>query len=89
MQNVNLYQRERRAQGGPRPRMILLGACALLVALLAHAAWQGWMLKQSALARQAAEAQALAAESELAAFRAAERLSTDNPDCTPNFGSRG
>ena len=52
MQNVNLYQRERRAQGGPRPRMILLGACALLVALLAHAAWQGWMLKQSALARQ-------------------------------------
>ncbi|AWT09378.1 PilN domain-containing protein [Stutzerimonas frequens] len=76
MQNVNLYQRERRAQGGPRPRMILLGACALLVALLAHAAWQGWMLKQSALARQAAEAQALAAESELTAFRAGYREPT-------------
>jgi len=58
MQNVNLYQRERRQQGGPRPRQLLLGACVLALALASHAAWQGWNLKQRASDRQLAEAQA-------------------------------
>ncbi len=56
MQNVNLYQRERRQQGGPRPRQLLLGACVLALALASHAAWQGWNLKQRASDRQLAEA---------------------------------
>ncbi|EWC42775.1 hypothetical protein [Stutzerimonas stutzeri] len=73
MQNVNLYQHERRQQGGPRPRSMLLGLSALLVALLAHAVWQSWVLQQGEGARQLAEAQATSAESELATFKASYR----------------
>ena len=76
MQNVNLYQRERRQQGGPRPRQLLLGACVLALALASHAAWQGWNLKQRASDRQLAEAQAVSAEAQLAAFKANYREPT-------------
>ncbi|WP_454913319.1 PilN domain-containing protein [Stutzerimonas chloritidismutans] len=76
MQNVNLYQRERRQQGGPRPRQLLLGACVLALALASHAAWQGWNLKQRGSDRQLAEAQAVSAETQLAAFKANYREPT-------------
>lgn len=69
MQNVNLYQRERRRKGGPRPRQMLLGACALALLTLLHGAVQGWQLHRAGEARQQAEARATAAEARLAAFK--------------------
>ena len=76
MQNVNLYQRERRQQGGPRPGQLLLGTCVLVLVLASHVAWQGWNLKQRASERQLAEAQAVSAEAQLAAFKANYREPT-------------
>ena len=61
MQNINLYQRERRRGGGPRPRQMRLGIALLVVLLISHGGWQGWQLRSASQAaaiagRQAAEA---------------------------------
>ncbi|EXF45545.1 hypothetical protein BAY1663_02063 [Pseudomonas sp. BAY1663] len=70
MQNINLYQHERRRTGGPRPRQMLLGVGALALLMLLHGVAQGWQLRQAAEARHQAEAQAAANEARLAAFKA-------------------
>lgn len=70
MQNINLYQRERRQQGGPRPGQILFGLCSLALVLASHFLWQGWNLRQVAQERQQAEVQANTAEAQLQTFKA-------------------
>ena len=41
MQNINLYQRERRRGGGPRPRQMRLGIALLAVLLISPASHHG------------------------------------------------
>ncbi|MCQ4309982.1 PilN domain-containing protein [Pseudomonas stutzeri] len=70
MQNINLYQRERRNKGGPRLRQMGLGV-ALIAALMAiHAGWQGWQLHSAGKAAELAERQATQAEAQLAEVKA-------------------
>ncbi|MCQ4297048.1 PilN domain-containing protein [Pseudomonas stutzeri] len=88
MQNVNLYQRERRQQGGPRPRQMLVGVCLLVLALLAHGIWQGWNLQQSVATRQHAEAQAREAEAQLQTFKANYREPTLDPRLPAQLAER-
>ncbi|MBE7374775.1 PilN domain-containing protein [Pseudomonas lopnurensis] len=70
MQNINLYQRERRRKGGPRPWQMWLGVSALALFMLSHAGVQGWQLHYAGESRQRSEEQAQAAEARLAAFKA-------------------
>lgn len=58
MQNINLYQRERRRGGGPRPRQMRLGIALLAVLLISHGGWQGWQLRSASQAAAIAERQA-------------------------------
>lgn len=58
MQNINLYQRERRRGGGPRPRQMRLGIALLVVLLISHGGWQGWQLRSASQAAAIAERQA-------------------------------
>ena len=58
MQNINLYQRERRRVGGPRPRQMRLGIALLAVLLISHGGWQGWQLRSASQAAAIAERQA-------------------------------
>ncbi len=70
MQNINLYQPERRAAGGPRARQLLLGFGLVMVVLAGQAGWQGWQLHTAR--ERAIEAEQLAdrAEAELAQVKA-------------------
>lgn len=70
MQNINLYQRERRRGGGPRPRQMQLGAALLVAALSIHGAWQGWQLHAARVVARLAEQQAIQAEATLEAIKA-------------------
>ncbi len=79
MQNINLYQRERRQKGGPRPRQMLL-VVGLAVALLAiHGFWQGWQLHLAGRSALLAEQQAVQAEAELNVAKADFREPTLDP----------
>jgi Tfp pilus assembly protein PilN len=70
MQNINLYQRERRRGGGPRPRQMRLGAALLVAALSIHGAWQGWQLHAARGVAMLAEQQAIQAETTFEAINA-------------------
>jgi len=71
MQNLNLYQAERRANvGGPSPLLMRAGLLLLLVLLLVHGLWQGWNLRRAGEALATTQQQAQAAESELSSSRA-------------------
>lgn len=70
MQNINLYQRERRTGGGPRVRHMGLGAAIVAVALAAHSAWLGWQLHSVSEFAEVAEQQAQQAEASLSLARA-------------------
>lgn len=65
MQNINLYQRERRQKGGPHPRQMLLVAVLAVLLMLVHGAWQGWQLHLAGRSAELAEQQAVQAEAEL------------------------
>jgi hypothetical protein len=73
MQNVNLYQRERRRHGGPTPGQMLLGLAAVTTLLLLQGGWQGWRLYAAGQAARLAEQQAQAVEARLSIERAAYR----------------
>ncbi|MCP9338621.1 PilN domain-containing protein [Stutzerimonas xanthomarina] len=70
MQNINLYQRERRSGGGPRPRQMQLGAALVIAVLAIHGAWQGWQLHAAGQAAVSAEQQAAQAEARLDVVKA-------------------
>ncbi len=70
MQNINLYQRERRSGGGPRPRQMQLGAALVITVLTVHGAWQGWKLHTAGQAAVLAEQQAGQAEARLDVVKA-------------------
>ena len=70
MQNINLYQRERRRRGGPRLRQMGLGMALLAVLLAIHAGWQGWQLHSVGSAAELAERQATQAEAQLEVVKA-------------------
>ena len=73
MQNINLYQPERRRAGGPRGRQLRAGLAAVLLAMLIHGLWAGWQLYSNARALERAEQQAQALETQLAARQASFR----------------
>jgi len=79
MQNINLYQRERRHGGGPRPRQLRLGAVLVIAAMTVHGAWQGWQLHAAGGVTQRAEQQAAQAETRLEVVKAGFREPTLDP----------
>ena len=79
MQNVNLYQPERRRSGGPRSRHLLAGLALVLLAMLMHGLWTGWRLYSGARDLQRAEQQAHNLETQLAARQAAFRAPQLDP----------
>ncbi|WP_341304355.1 PilN domain-containing protein [Pseudomonas sp. TMP25] len=62
MQNLNLFQVERKQRSGPRNRHILMGLAAVLLLCVVHASWQMWQLKAGA--QRLEKVQALAQEQE-------------------------
>ena len=70
MQNLNLYQVERRRRGGPRQAHMLLGLALLALVCLLHAGWQYWQLRDARQQLVLAEAQASEQESVLATAKA-------------------
>lgn len=70
MQNLNLYQVERKRRGGPRRAQMLLGLAALVLLCGLHAAWHGWQLHKGAARLAQAENQAQQQEDLLAAAKA-------------------
>lgn len=70
MQNLNLYQVERRRRGGPRRRHMLLGLVLLALFCLLHAGWQYWQLRDARQQLVLTEAQASEQESVLATAKA-------------------
>nr|WP_298164756.1 PilN domain-containing protein [uncultured Pseudomonas sp.] len=70
MQNLNLYQVERKRRGGPRRSQMLLGLAALTLLCGLHAAWHGWQLHKGAARLAQAENQAQRQEDLLAAAKA-------------------
>ena len=70
MQNLNLYQVERRRRGGPRQSHMLLGLALLALVCLLHAGWQYWQLRDARQQQLLAEAQASEQESVLATAKA-------------------
>lgn len=73
MQNINLYQPERRRSGGPRPRHMLAGLIVVLLAMLIHGLWASWQLYRGTLTGVEAERQAQVLETQLAARQASFR----------------
>jgi hypothetical protein len=74
LQNINLYQPAQAASDGrPTPRLLLLGAMVLLLAILIDGGWHFWRLQQVqdelARARQAADAAEAALASQRQSFR--------------------
>ncbi len=70
MQNINLYQPDRRRHGGPRTRQMLLGLALLGGVLAIHCVWQGWLLHSASEVARLAEQQAAAAEAQLELVKA-------------------
>lgn len=62
MQNLNLYQVERRRREGPEKAQMLLGLAVLVLLCLVHAGWQGWQLHRAD--QRLARVEALAQEQE-------------------------
>ena len=56
MQNLNLYQTQRRRHTGPRPRHMLLALLVALVLALLHGGWQLWQVRDLQAQLQQAEA---------------------------------
>jgi len=79
MQNINLYQRERRQKGGPRPRQMLQVAGLAVVLLAIHGLWQGWQLHLAGRSSLLAEQQAVQTEAELNVAKADFREPTLDP----------
>ena len=79
MQNINLYQRERRSGGGPRPRHMQFGAALVIAMLAIHGAWQGWQLHVTGQVAVLAEQQATQAEARLDVVKADFREPTLDP----------
>lgn len=79
MQNINLYQRERRQKGGPRPRQMLQVAGLAVVLLAIHGLWQGWQLHLAGRSALLAEQQAVQTEAELNVAKADFREPTLDP----------
>ncbi|HCJ29758.1 MAG TPA: MSHA biogenesis protein MshI [Pseudomonas sp.] len=70
MQNINLYQRERRRGGGPRPRQMRLGVALVAAMLAIHGAWLGWQLHSAGEVAVLGEQQATQAEAKLEVVKA-------------------
>lgn len=68
MQNLNLFQVERKQRSGPRVRHMLMGLAVVLLLCVVHASWQVWQLQASAqrLAHVQTQAQELEARLEAA-----------------------
>ena len=62
MQNLNLYQVERKQRSGPRIRHMLIGLGVVLLLCVVHGSWQAWQLHVGAL--RLAQVQAAAQEQE-------------------------
>jgi hypothetical protein len=62
MQNLNLFQVERKQRSGPRNRHILMGLGAVVLLCVVHASWQAWQLQVGA--QRLAQVQAAAQEQE-------------------------
>ncbi|WP_019341533.1 PilN domain-containing protein [Stutzerimonas stutzeri] len=88
MQNINLYQRERRSGGGPRPRQMRLGAALVVAVLAIHGAWQGWQLHAAGQAAVFAEQQAAQAEARLDVVKADFREPTLDPQLPLQLAER-
>ncbi|WP_417778295.1 PilN domain-containing protein [Stutzerimonas xanthomarina] len=88
MQNINLYQRERRSGGGPRPRQMQLGAALVIAVLAIHGAWQGWQLHAAGQAAVSAEQQAAQAEARLDVVKADFREPTLDPQLPLQLAER-
>lgn len=70
MQNINLYQCERRSHGGPRRRHMLLGLALVASLLLVHGSWQAWQLREERKLAALAEQQATEVQSRLEIVKA-------------------
>lgn len=70
MQNLNLFQVERRRRDGPEKAQMLLGLALLVLVCLIHAGWQGWQAHAAGQELAAAEAVAQESETRLAAAKA-------------------
>lgn len=72
MQNLNLYQFERKQRTGPQPMQLLAGLLLLLLVCALHAGWQLWQVQQGAqrlkLAETAAQEQELRLQAAQAGF---------------------
>jgi hypothetical protein len=79
MQNINLYQRERRRGGGPRPRQMRLAVVLIVAVLAIHGAWQGWQLHSAREVAVLAQQQAVQAEARLEVVMADFREPTLDP----------
>lgn len=69
MQNLNLYQVERKQRTGPQPRHMLAGLVLLLLVCALHGGWQFWQVQQGAARLTLAEAAAQEQELRLQAAR--------------------
>ncbi len=70
MQNLNLYQVERRQRSGPQHLHMLALAGVLLLGCALHAGWQFWQLREANQLLQKAEVDAQEKETLLAAAKA-------------------
>lgn len=70
MQNLNLYQVERKRRGGPRRMQMLLGLLVLALLCVLHAGWYGWQLHKGKAKLAQAESQAQQQENLLTAAQA-------------------
>ncbi len=70
MQNINLYQAERRRSAGPQRVHILGGLCLLLALCLAHGVWQFWLASQAEQRLTQVESAAQEQEAQLEAMKA-------------------
>ncbi len=72
MQNLNLYQFERKQPTGPQPRYMLAGLLLVLLLCALDAGWQFWQVQQGAarlrLAESAAQEQELRLQAAQAGF---------------------
>lgn len=70
MQNLNLYQFERKQRSGPQPMHMLAGLLLVLLVCALHAGWQFWQVQQGVTRLSQAEAAAQEQELRLQAAQA-------------------
>lgn len=88
MQNINLYQPpQAAADGRPAPRLLLLAAVALLLAILLDGGWHFWRLQQLQAAVTATQQTAAQAEAELASLRQGFREPQADPRLPPQLAA--